>query len=62
MLSFSTILTPQDVLMTIQDLDKKILKTVLYLNCQGCNRTKIKHKKGDIRHGYKNDVTICSYG
>ena len=32
--------------MTIQDLDKKILKTVLYLNCQGCNRTKIKNKKG----------------
>ena len=32
--------------MTIQDLDKKILKTVLYLNCQGCNKTKIKHKKG----------------
>ena len=31
--------------MTIQDLDKKILKTVLYLNCQGCNRTKIKNKK-----------------
>ena len=30
--------------MTIQDLDKKILKTVLYLNCQGCNRTKNKNK------------------
>ena len=38
--------------MTIQDLDKKILKTVLYLNCQGCNRTKIKNKKGGIHHEY----------
>lgn len=53
MLSFSIILTPQDVLMTIYDLSNPRSKWVLYWQCKGCGRKwdKIQVKEGGFVRG-----------